>query len=661
MLFSHKPLDPNLPRMTSLNDQGIAAARRGDFAKARLCFEQAIAAEPHRAPAYTNLANVLQRYGDYDRAESALRIAICLEPADADHHFLLARLLAQRGRLIEALVSGQHATRGDAPRPDAWRLLAEIWSKLGDPAQAVATWERLLIAAPQDAAAYNELGNLYQQLGRIKEAEASYEHAAECDPTLAVALANRARLLSDRGDAEEAKAIYIQSAGASTSPQMHLAAATVLPVVYDSLAQIEEYRDRLVRELDRLYERGVCIDPTQQILPNLFYLAYQGLNDRHVMTRFARLLTPAHSRAIQLPEARPSGKTKLRLGIVCKYLSDHTIGRLNLRIVERLPRDQFEIVLFKMSRASDDIARRYDAAASEVIPLPEDLPLALAAISSAKLDILFYPEIGMDPLTFTLAANRLAPIQVSTWGHPDTSGLATMDAFLSTVHELPEADEHYSEKLIRLPRLGVGLERPTIPQAFSRDKFGLPSNAHLYGCMQSLFKFHPAFDAILQEILERDPLARLLLIDGHHEALSSRLKRRFAKSLRAVNDQVVWLPRLSREQYREVIALCDVTLDPPQFGGGHTSYEALAYGVPVVTLPSPYLRGRLTYAMLSQLGLTEAMVARDERDYANKAVALASDKAARTILAAQLRECSTALFDDKLAIGMVGETLLGLR
>jgi len=44
-------------------------------------------------------------------------------------------------------------------------------------------------------------------------------------------------------------------------------------------------------------------------------------------------------------------------------------------------------------------------------------------------DILFLPEIGMDPLTCKLAALRLAPLQAASWGHPVTTGLPEIDLF----------------------------------------------------------------------------------------------------------------------------------------------------------------------------------------------------------------------------------------
>lgn len=73
----------------------------------------------------------------------------------------------------------------------------------------------------------------------------------------------------------------------------------------------------------------------------------------------------------------------------------------------------------------------------------------------SRLDVLIYPEIGMDKLTTKLASMRLAPVQVASWGHPETSGLPTIDHYLSAQGLEPEGvGEHHTERLVLLPQLG---------------------------------------------------------------------------------------------------------------------------------------------------------------------------------------------------------------
>ena len=93
-----------------------------------------------------------------------------------------------------------------------------------------------------------------------------------------------------------------------------------------------------------------------------------------------------------------------------------------------------------------------------------------------------YPEIGMNAPTMQMAALRLAPVQCTAWGHPVTTGLPTIDYFLSSeLMEAENAQDHYSEKLIRLPNIGVSYPKPYIPSlSKTRADYQLPEDAILY-------------------------------------------------------------------------------------------------------------------------------------------------------------------------------------
>ena len=77
--------------------------------------------------------------------------------------------------------------------------------------------------------------------------------------------------------------------------------------------------------------------------------------------------------------------------------------------------------------------------ADEVVPLPQDLASCRERIQAWSLDVLVYPEIGMDPVAFFLAFARLAPVQAVWWGHPDTTGIPTIDYFISSDVEVRSA------------------------------------------------------------------------------------------------------------------------------------------------------------------------------------------------------------------------------
>src|SRR5688572_26866918 len=126
----------------TFNDQGIAAAKQGDYQSARALFEQAVAAEPDRPAAYFNLAHVFLRLGDAGNCERVARVAVCLAPEDADHHLVLAQALMGQRRGREALVSAGHAARLAPQRPDALKLVADLLLRMEQFAAATEAFER---------------------------------------------------------------------------------------------------------------------------------------------------------------------------------------------------------------------------------------------------------------------------------------------------------------------------------------------------------------------------------------------------------------------------------------------------------------------------------------------------------------------------------------
>ena len=196
----------------------------------------------------------------------------------------------------------------------------------------------------------------------------------------------------------------------------------------------------------------------------------------------------------------------------------------------------------------------------------------------------------------------------------------------------------------------VCYDRPMLPKnPKSRADFGLPSTAHLYACPQTLFKFHPEFDELLARILRADPRGILVLLEGRYPVWRETLWRRFESSLGELRERIHVLPQVAREDYLNVLALTDVLLDPIHFGGGNSSYEGLAMGTPIVTLPTEYLRSRITYALYRQMNFEDCIAASPD-DYVRLAVELGTDSVRREAARRRILESNAGIFGDREAI-----------
>lgn len=348
-----------------------------------------------------------------------------------------------------------------------------------------------------------------------------------------------------------------------------------------------------------------------------------------------------HVRAESKPGKRP------RLGVVSSLLAAHTVGMITVPLLNALIRQGIELHLFLASPAEDAALATLKAQAATCTLLPQDLDQARQTIAAHELDALLYPEIGMDSFVYCLAFARLAPLQLMMWGHPMTSGLPSIDGFISSDLIEPEgAEAHYTERLIRLPVMPIVSADHLLPDPPSRARLGLPEDKRLYVCPQSPFKLSPAFDRALAGILAADPVGEIVLIEGQKPGWKERLLARLAPQLGENLDRLRFLPRLERIAFLGLLANADVLLDPFGFSGGNTSAEALANGTPIVTLPGRTMAGRVTLGFLRMLRIDDT-VAKDEADYIRLAVAVAKEKSRHQ---ARLLGASPLLFgQDKAA------------
>lgn len=593
---------------------------------------------------HLTFADVLDQQGKALEAEAAYRQALEIHPDSVRALRGLCCVLIELDRLDEAAALLDMAAAlapGDAS-VDAAR--GAVCLKQGAWLQAVDAFARAKDGGQASASLLNDLGVALKNLHRDDEAAEQFRAAVALDPDHGAALINFGNALKDEGEIAAAREVYGHALRIGHGDSLRVRMATLLPPVYASREEMLEYRAGFSAALDELLEAPLRPgDPVADGGHNNFYLCYQGENDRELQLKLAQVYRKIHQpRHREAPP--PHGGKKTRVGFVSAFFREHTIGELNRGIIAHLDREQFEVFVFSVGQHEDAVARFIRGHADHYQMLPATLAQAEEAIAQCRLDVLLYTDIGMEPFTYFLAFSRLAPVQCVTWGHPVTTGIDTIDYFVSSVHQEPEgAQAHYSEKLVLLDAIPAYYYRPQPPErSRRREDFGLPRAARVYLCPQSLFKFHPDFDALLASLLEADGDALLVLPEGQHRGWTEQLRARFARSLGAHAGRVRFLPRLGYQDYLQLMRLCDVMLDPLHFGGGKTTLDALSLGVPIVTLPGEFMRGRAAFACYQAMEL-DAWIASSAADYVQRAVSLAADPALRERAEADLVERAAAI------------------
>ncbi|MBT4429617.1 MAG: hypothetical protein HOC91_03800, partial [Nitrospinaceae bacterium] len=89
-----------------------------------------------------------------------------------------------------------------------------------------------------------------------------------------------------------------------------------------------------------------------------------------------------------------------------------------------------------------------------------------------------------------------------------------------------------------------------------------------------------------------------------------------------------------------------VSLDPISVGGGTTSYECLAVGTPLVTLPGEFQRARVTYAFYKKMEMMDCVASTPE-EYVELALRLGTDHTYNKKMRDKILAANHVIFEDK--------------
>ena len=611
------------------NNLGSALRALGRREEAVFAFGRALACAPDHAGAHYNLGVTLQDLGRREEAAGSYRRALAALPGHPDALLNHGNLLALAGCLSEASAAYRRAL---CLRPDHAATLAALGLtrlRLARIEEAQAYCHAAILADPGLAGAYGALGNALAELGRRDEAMASCRRAVILDP--------------DASDARLALAIAAIPVAPATESESAGAARAFTAALADLEAWNEAHPGRL----------GTAIGSVQP-----FHLAYRPHDVGPALSRYGALAASAAAdcRPLDPPPRRSGGK--LRLGVVSGQMrAAHPVWDVLLRgILAHLDRDRFELFLYHTGQTADGETAWAGSRATRFVQGPLPAEGWIAEIRRDRPDILFYPEVGMDPVTGLLAALRLAPVQAASWGHPVTTGLPTIDLFFSgELLEGADADGHYRERLIRLPGTGACTEIAPIRRA-DWNEAGQRTGAVRFALCQQPTKFDPVDDRLLVRIAQQaGPCEFWIAASRTHPWATDRLMTRLADLFRREGlDPDAHLRRFSwldRERFSGFLAAMDVYLDCPAFSGYTTAWQAVHQGLPIVTLEGRFLRQRLAAGLLRQIGQVDGIAATGDA-YVDAALRLArQDRVA-------LAEAAPRADGDRRAVAAFAETLI---
>lgn len=447
------------------------------------------------------------------------------------------------------------------------------------------------------------------------------------------------------------------------------------PLVMDSASQVLAFRQQfeaaLQHFLQHLQMQPIQLAPENLFLianfqSNLAYLAYH-----HVPTRRLRELV-AHMtvRLVKMPpKYAPARRTaeRVHLGLL---VSGGSLGMGYIYVgamAEQLDPNRFQVTLFCTSREIEKLFNEaeyyaFDQGATHVKyeVISADVYQGAQQVRDAQVDVMFFTEPTWDFYQHMLTLFRVAPVQMTSWMNPGTSGLSAMDYFYSCeAIEQGAGQENYTETLIAQKEFPSYVPSVHLPKPVDRSYFGLEPGWHLYGCLQNLLKFHPDFDAVVAQILRQDPDGHLILINPKNAHLAQEITRRLTRKMPDLMERIWFFPALSNQDFLRLLQCMDVILDPIYYGGGTTTYQALACGIPIITWPTDRMVGQITAALCRAVNYPEGVV-NSLDEYIARAVQVASQPLFRQQLQQQILASGLPIFECKAAVRQFEDILMSL-
>lgn len=598
--------------------QALSLHQQAFLADAELLYMKILERDPCHVATLQLMGMVAVQTGRNDIAESFLRKAIGLKDSDPTIHFILTGMLLEQDKLEQAMA---HCMRALALKPnfaEAYLKLGDIFQRLGKLPESESSCRQALKLKPDYAEAHNNLGNVLNGLGRFDDAVASYSRALEIRPDYAEAHNNLGITLKDLGRSDEAEASHRRAL--ELKPDFAEAHNNLGIVLSDQGRFAEaEASHRRALEIRPDYAEAqsnllFCLNYHPDLSVEEIYRAYQEYDASFGIPLRSTWRTHTNDKT---PDRR------LRVGYVSPDFRYHSCRFFLEPLLAHHDKTQVEVYAYAELSKKDDMTARYQSYVERWIPTKGMGDEALAErIRSDGIDILVDLAGHTAHNRLLTFARKPAPVSVSWLGYGNTTGLRSIDYYLTDATSVPVGSEgSFAEQpwYIANPPYSY---RPT---AGMGEVSGLPALrcGHItFGTLTRSVRINPHTIRVWSEILRRVEGSRLVIdsLNFNYPGMQVRLVEGFA-------EHGVTRERLELGYHSppwDILRGIDISLDCFPHNSGTTLLESLYMGVPYVTLASRPGVGRLGSSILKGVGHPE-WIAQSEAEYVDKAVALATD------------------------------------
>jgi len=565
------------------------------------------------------------------------------DPRHFDAAHLGGTVALQLGKPAEAVKLLLQALRIDAKATVCEMRLALAYLALGQTEPAESHLRKLLARQPTYHEAWDNLGMVLKSAGRVDEALGAHRRAIELQPRYAPGWYNLGMANALLGRTAAALACHERAIATDpTHGQARYGRALALQQLHRIDEALVAYEDQLSRHPEHHEARGARL------------LALNYCDNLPRETLFAE-----HAHYGELVEAGalvarvreiPTGTLdrrvgrKLRVALFSPDFRTHAVAWFIEPLLRHLDLSQFDLLLYHDHFVVDATSARLRALGSiwrNFVGQPLEAVEAQIRLDAPDILIDLAGHTGFGRLP--LFARRLAPVQITYLGYPNTTGLRSMDyRFTDILADPPgESDAFHSERLVRFAPTAWAYQ----PPEDAPEPAPLPCSSGspvTFGSFNNFAKVSDRTITLWSRLLQEVPDARLLLKShtptdlGFHARLT-----RLGLDPRRVE---ILPPANSPSDHLQLYAKIDIALDTFPYHGTTTTCEALWMQRPVITLAGDRHASRVGVSLLHAAGKPQ-WVAQNGEEFVRIAKDLAMN---RSLLAEESAGLRAALRDGPL-------------
>jgi predicted O-linked N-acetylglucosamine transferase (SPINDLY family) len=620
---------------------------------------EVLKADPENAPATYNLGVCLMREDLTNDALAIFKDALRLDSKHSGAMYNIGWILRERGQFDDARVQLDQLVRHNPRWASAWEALIEVHLVRGRAEDALAAADETARLGVSNARIQRMRGDALSALGRTVEAETNYAAVLSSNANDADVIHGLASLYQSQGRMAEAIPLFERTILISASDRTFADRFDpALSELVGACRQFADWRRLPVYEAQAL----VRVDAENgKISPNVLR---RFSDSQATMQAAARRAWPSFTPKAGSAPSVTATPGKIRIGWLTDHLGDNAATYQLASLLEQRDRSRFEFIGYSIgTNAPSDIRFAVRNAFDMFRGVAEFSEERIAEfIRADNLDVLVCSLHFGEFWRPGLLLRRPAPVVVSYAGHPGTMGNAAVDHVIADARVLPTADEQfYDEKVVRL----AGSYRPVLPAGLkSEDKparaaFGLKDDAIVFCNFSPTLDVGPETFKAWMQILKDVPGSQLWL--GEFRLSIRSILRSHAADCGVDANRLVFAQLTTRPLRLAQTQLADICLDTWPNQDFDVVHDALAAGVPVVSLAGKCFHSRAGLGLLEAAGLG-SLVTTTADAYRAKAVELALAPAKLADLRRSLAEASKTqpVFDVRAHNAALLDTLLKL-